>query len=337
MYHSIIRDRIRSQGLLHSAMFELTYRCNLDCFFCYNDRGKPGLPLTLDHYIQALDELAAMNVLFVTFTGGEPLMHPDFFAIASAARERGFAIRIKSGGHSIRSSVARRLKEEVNPFQVEVSLHGASADSHERQTRVKGSFTRLLHNIREMQSLGLRTTLVSTLTRWNESEFRAMYTLADELGVFLRWQGPVSPRDDGDDSPLQIQPSSSSWQALMAYSSQRQCDSLPSPAGSAPVLVSDAGSVENEQWCGAGSEDVLIDPFGSVFPCLHLRWEAGNLHNDGIRDIWTRASTFGQARELSRETAIAMEGQEAEQLGAPLFCPGLDRKLKKCGSCGSAG
>ena len=44
MYHTILRKRIRDKGLLHSAMLELTYRCNLDCFFCYNDKDATGEP-----------------------------------------------------------------------------------------------------------------------------------------------------------------------------------------------------------------------------------------------------------------------------------------------------
>lgn len=333
MYHSLIKDRIRQQGLLHSATLELTYACNLDCFFCYNEKDKPGSPLQLPQYMSLLDDLAAMNVLFVSLTGGEPMIHPEFFAIAAAARERGFVIRVKTGGHSLRNRTAVRLKEEVDPFQVEVSLHGATAATHERQTRVAGSFSRLLSNLDQMQSLGLRVTLVSTLTAWNEAETEAMFKLADDRGLMLRWQGPVSPRDDGDMEPTSIQPSLSAWQHLYAQIEQRLPGDRPGVAGA--VLATDTSLENNEQWCGAGSDDVLIDPFGSVYPCLHLRWEAGNLHQQSIQQIWNQAATFGEARQLSADTALAMDGQQPEQLGAPMFCPGLDEKLSGCGSCSS--
>ena len=92
-------------------------------------------------------------------------------------------VRVKSNAHALRGKLAQRMKDEVDPFLVEVSLHGASPESHDRQTRVPGSFARLIANLREARALGLRIKLNSPLTLWNEHEIEAMYALADELGV----------------------------------------------------------------------------------------------------------------------------------------------------------
>ncbi len=332
MYHSVIRRRIREQGLLHGIMLELTYACNLDCFFCYNDREAQGEPLNPEQYRQLFDDLAAMNVMFVTFTGGEPLLYPHFFELGRAARERGFAIRIKTNGHAVRGATAQRLKEEINPLLVEMSLHGATSQTHDRQTRVAGSFNRLLRNIREMQDLGLRPGLVSTPTAWNEQELEAMYELARSIGVPLRFQGPVGPRDNGDQSPLEIQPSPASWERLLELG-ERYRQAPHATAFGPPVEETGQEDKGETAWCGAGSEEILVDPFGNVFPCLHLRWSAGNLHDLGIREIWERSKAFPAARELSEETAGQMREKKPRQLGAPLYCPGL--ALKGCGGCNS--
>jgi len=45
---------------------------------------------------------------------------------------------------------------ELDRVVVEVSLHGASAETHDRQTRVEGSFDRLLANLQEMLARGRR-------------------------------------------------------------------------------------------------------------------------------------------------------------------------------------
>ncbi|WP_457676108.1 radical SAM/SPASM domain-containing protein [Thiolapillus sp.] len=331
MYHAVIRRRIREQGLLHGIMLELTYDCNLDCFFCYNDREAGGTLLAVEQYERLLDELAAMNVMFVTLTGGEPLLYPGFFRVARAARERGFAIRIKTNGHAVRGATARRLRDEINPLLVEMSLHGATAETHDRQTRMPGSFARLLENICEMNRLGLRPGLVSTLTAWNEPELEAMYALAAELHVPLRFQGPVGPRDNGDRAPLAIQPSREGWRKLLELGKRHQPPPHASAFLSSPPQEKDG---DEKAWCGAGSEEIIVDPFGNVFPCLHLRWPAGNLHEQGIQEIWTKARAFPAARELSADTAERLQGSKPEQLGAPLFCPGL--ALKGCGGCGGS-
>lgn len=335
MYHSVIKNHIRRDGLLHSVMLELTYRCNLDCFFCYNDKKAPGVPLSLEQYIRLFDELAAMQVLFMTFTGGEPLVHPDFFTLARAARESGFSIRVKSNGHMIRGEIARRLKQEVNPLQVEMSLHGATAETHERQTRVPGSFARLLENITLMRQLDLRPSLVSTLTAWNEQETEAMFVLADRLGVQLRFQGPVGPRDDGDTEPMQIQPSVSGWQHFIEIAGRRANAGLERQGTAASAVVIGNSQQYDDSYCGAGSEEILVDPVGNVFPCLHLRHAAGNLHDASLQTIWRTSRVFHEARELTEATMLRMKSEgPLSTLGSPLFCPGMEKK--GCDTCSGA-
>ncbi|HRZ53781.1 MAG TPA: SPASM domain-containing protein, partial [Candidatus Contendobacter sp.] len=78
-----------------------------------------------------------------------------------------------------------------------------------------------------------------------------------------------------------------------------------------------------------GSEEIHVDPFGNVFPCLHLRWPAGNLHRQSIAEIWNDSPVFARARHLSVATARRWAGQQPTQFGAPLFCPGL---ALTCGS-----
>ena len=42
MYRDSILRTVRAPRLLHDVTLELTYHCNLDCFFCSNDREQSG-------------------------------------------------------------------------------------------------------------------------------------------------------------------------------------------------------------------------------------------------------------------------------------------------------
>ena len=92
---TLLGDRLRrawDDNRLTTAMLELTYACNLDCTFCYNDLGLEGRPLSLDQYCTLLDDLAALGALQVTLTGGEPLAHPRFFEIGRRATGNLFMV-----------------------------------------------------------------------------------------------------------------------------------------------------------------------------------------------------------------------------------------------------
>ena len=303
-----------SENRLFTVLLELTYRCNLDCFFCYNDLSLAGRPLTFDGYETLLRDLAAMNVLTVTLTGGEPLAHPDFFRIGALARELGFVVRVKSNGHALHGALAQRLRDEIDPYCVEVSLHGATAATHDRQTRVPGSHARLLDNVRSMLALGLRVKVNSTLTAWNEGETRGMYALCDELGVPLQFDLQVSPRDDGDASPLTIKPTDAGIRALLALENER----AQMRESCAPEATANAPAAQAKH-CGAGSAGIAVDPYGNVYPCVQWRRAVANLHDVRIHDVWSGA--FDGIRQETVEVAGLVAAHPRGRLLN--FCPGL--------------
>ena len=334
MYLADTLRKVREQRILHDVTLELTYRCNLDCFYCYNDRDKPGTYLSIEQYKTLLDDLAEMQTLFLMLTGGEPMMHPGFFEIGNHARKLGFVTRIRTNGHSLNKRLAKRLKEEVDPYIVEVSLHGATAEVHDRQTRVEGSFERLVKNIKTAREVGLRCNVVSTPTAWNEHQIKEMFSLCDSLNVPLRFQGPVAPRDNGDTEPLIIQPKPETWDRITDILTKRK-KVRPKPAGktfrTGPAEKSDP---EEKAMCGVGVSGVDIDPYGNVQACMHLQTSAGNLHDGSIKEIWNNSPLFQRARKKSVEAAKQFKDTSPNQYGAPVFCIAVEENAKKgCGSC----
>jgi MoaA/NifB/PqqE/SkfB family radical SAM enzyme len=288
-----VMRRTWNENLLFTALVELTYRCNLDCYYCYNDLGLRGTALTRDQYFRFFEDLAAMQTMYLILSGGEPLAHPDFFPLGRRARELGFVTKIKSNGHALRGALARRVKDEIDPFMVEISLHGECAETHDRQTRVEGSFDRLMQNLPALQDLGLRIKLNSTLTAWNENEVEGMYRIADNLGALLHVDPQVTPRDDGDTSPLSISPSREGVQRLFRFQLERdralpKQDNGPADMPDERSCMGPDGSVIRQ--CGAGSSGVAVDPFGNVYPCVQWRRPIGNLHEQSIHDIWHQES-----------------------------------------------
>lgn len=331
MYSDVIIPRIKQQRLLHDVTLELTYGCNLDCFYCYNDRDKVGKLLSLAQYRTLLEDLASMETLFLMLSGGEPMLHPHFFEIGAMTRELGFVTRIRTNGHSLGRRNAKRLRDEVEPYMVEVSLHGADAATHDRQTRVAGSFDRLVANLRGALEIGLRCNVVTTPTAWNEHQIDEMFALCDSLGVLLRFQGPVAPRDNGDTEPLIIQPSPSVWEEISKGQAQRRPHVEP-----LSIAPSKANQEEEQATCGVGVAGVDVDPYGNVQACMHLQRSAGSLHEHSIEEIWQDSPVFRQARERAVAAAKQFENSGPQQMGAPLFCIAVDENCSKgCGGSAS--
>jgi len=326
MAYSDAIDRTWRENILFAALVELTYRCNLNCSFCYNDTKLQGIPLSIEEYRRFFEDLRDLGTMNLTLSGGEPLAHPEFFALGRMARDLGFLVRVKSNAHALRGKLAQRMLDEVDPFLVEVSLHGATAATHDRQTQVPGSFDRLVPNLRAASALGLRIKLNAPLTLWNEHEVEAMFALADDLGVRIEVDPEITGRDDGDMSPLDIGPTRAGMARLLDLQ-QRRADAIrklhPPRADTAARPASAPTSSAEEKQCGAGSSSVTIDPFGNVYPCVQWRRRIGNLHETSIKAMWNHSDELTEVRRLAIEAKKTVNGLATPGFG---YCPGSAEK-----------
>jgi MoaA/NifB/PqqE/SkfB family radical SAM enzyme len=297
----------RAQPL--SASLELTYRCNWRCVFCYNPRHHDQRGLSGREWLDVLDELRALGTLYVGLTGGEPLTHPEFFAIARGVRERAFALRILSNGALITEKAADEIAG-LSPMAVEMSLHGSRAETHDRATAIAGSFDALLRGVDRLREREVSVVLKTPITRLCEDEMEAMHALAEARGVPWRIDPVLTARDDGDPGPLAYRASEPALERVYRRLAA---------AGQLPHEERLEGGVN----CGLGRTTIAIDPEGNVYPCIQWRKAPmGNVRETPLRELWPTAQGRTEAAAVARaanDTLIAAGGAVA----AFSFCPAL--------------
>jgi MoaA/NifB/PqqE/SkfB family radical SAM enzyme len=160
-----------------------------------------------------------------------------------------------------------------------------------------------------------------------------MFALCDSLGLPLRFQGPVTPRDNGDPEPLTIQPKPETWDQVTKLVIQRRAAQKLSEPESVSRSTESEEKPEETAMCGVGVSGVDIDPYGNVQACMHLQTPAGNLHDQSIEDIWNNSPVFQRARAASVAAALQFTDKPPMQYGAPLFCIAVEENANKgCGS-----
>ena len=301
----------RAQPL--SASLELTYRCNWRCVFCYNPRHHDLRGLGTARWLSLLDELRALGTLYVALTGGEPLSHPEFLTIARGVRERAFALRILTNGALVTETLADEIAR-LMPMAVELSLHGARAESHDRATATPGSFAAMLRGLDRLRERGVPLVLKTPVTRLNEDELDGMRAIAESRGVPLRLDAMLTPRDDGDTGPLAYRATPAGvermYRALAAQGALPSEERVPGGAN-----------------CGLGRTTLAIDPEGNVFPCMQWRRAAlGNVRETNLAQVWSGS----EERERAAAAARAANDRLAEAgpaLAAFPYCPALAQQL----------
>ena len=83
-------------------------RCNLSCTYCneYDDFSKP---VPTDKMVARLNKLADLGTRIITFSGGEPLLHPDLDILISTIRSRGRIAGMITNGYNLMPDRIQRL------------------------------------------------------------------------------------------------------------------------------------------------------------------------------------------------------------------------------------
>jgi selenobiotic family peptide radical SAM maturase len=162
---------------IFTLQWHITQACDLHCRHCYDRSQYKSLSFQQEKAV--LDDLAAFcgsrNVHGqVTFTGGNPLLHPHFEELYREASALGFSTAIL-GNPTTREQVEKIMAIQPPAFY-QLSLEGLAA--HNDYMRGEGHFQRVLAFLELLRELKVYSMVMLTLTRANMDQ---VLPLADIL------------------------------------------------------------------------------------------------------------------------------------------------------------
>ncbi len=165
------------------VIWNLLRRCNLTCKHCYSisaDKKFPG-ELGTEEIRQVMADLKAFGVPAIILSGGEPLLHPDIFDIATHAKQLGFYTGLSSNGTLINTNNISAIAATGFNY-VGVSLDGIGP-THDRFRRLDGAFDAAMRGIRLCKARDIKVGLRFTLTQDNAAELPQLLRLLDDEGI----------------------------------------------------------------------------------------------------------------------------------------------------------
>ena len=136
--------------------WQITNECNLACLHCIEESG-PGKAykdeLTTEEAYTIIDQLVKAEVPYVSFSGGEPMVRPDFFGMVERITTGGVGLKIETNGHYLTPENCKKLKD-LGVKAVQVSLDGATPASFNKM-RVHGRYDKALEGIKNLRDAGV--------------------------------------------------------------------------------------------------------------------------------------------------------------------------------------
>jgi radical SAM protein with 4Fe4S-binding SPASM domain len=169
--------------------FAITKDCNLECGHCwpnYSGETESG-HIPLEVFRRTILDFIAYGLEKVIITGGDPLLHPDWFSIArySCGEQRIKEVCIQTNATLIDSHIIDLLLSPgMEKISVQVSLDGGTAKTNDI-VRGEGTFKKALRGLRLLADSGLRTRVSINFTefRHNYEEIPFVLGLLKNLGI----------------------------------------------------------------------------------------------------------------------------------------------------------
>ena len=167
-----------------AVLAELTHRCPLGCPYCSN-------PLTLDRardeldtagWQRVIDEAAALGVLQIHFSGGEPMVRPDLEILVADAHRAGLYTNLITSAVLLDEPRLSRLKE-AGLDHVQISFQDSDPMNADRIGGFAGGHAKKLSAARLVREAGLALTINAVMHRQNIEHVPEMIELALALGA----------------------------------------------------------------------------------------------------------------------------------------------------------
>ncbi|SRR5579872_19051 len=283
-----------------SLLAELTYRCNLQCPYCYNplDLSAYRPELDADAWCRVVDEAAALGILQLHLSGGEPTLRPDdLCSIVERARRREIYTNLITQGTFLSDELLDRLVL-AGLDHIQLSLQGAHAQLADSFAGAAVHERKLDALVRALQR-DVAVTLNCVLHAGNIDGIDDVIALAERFGVkrlelanaqFYGWglrnRAALLPsREQVDRATASVQGARGRLRGRMeiSYVLADYYEVFPKPC-----------------MHGWASRFLTVAPDGRVLPCpaaaaiATLTFE--NVRERGLAEIWQHSAAFNAYR-----------------------------------------
>jgi pyrroloquinoline quinone biosynthesis protein E len=283
----------------YALLAEITYRCPLHCPYCSNPtHARNDGELTTDEWMRVIREAAALGVLQIGFSGGEPLVRHDLADLVRAARAANLYTNLITSGIGFDDDRARALRD-AGLDSVQLSFQSDESDLSDDIAGAR-AHQRKLDVAAKIRAAGIPLSLNFVIHRRNIDRLAKIIRLAETLGAarvelanvqFYGWaffnrtallptrEQVIRAREIATVAKARLAGKIDIFYVLPDYYETR-----PKPCLN-----------------GWGQRYLTVNPIGDVLPCPTASSAIPDLHFENIREhdldwIWSESESFNRFR-----------------------------------------
>jgi pyrroloquinoline quinone biosynthesis protein E len=280
-----------------SLLAEITYRCNLQCAYCYNplDLSSYREELRVDEWQRVIAEAADLGVLQIHFSGGEPTLRADDLVVmVETARNRDLYTNLITQGTFLSEPLLDRLIG-VGLEHAQISIQSADAGAGDAIAGATVHAQKYDAIARSLARGTIAVTMNCVLHRANIDGIGDVIALAERLTIKRLELANAQMYGWAHHNRASVLPTRDQLQRAGEIVTQAQ-SRLHGVMDIIYVRADYLDAFPKACMNGWGRQFMTVAPNGKVLPCpaaaaistLHFE----NVREASLDDIWYRSPSF---------------------------------------------
>ena len=293
---SCVNSNIDFKNSLRSLHIEIASKCNERCVHCYIPHEKKTQMINSDLFFSIVSQGREMNIINVTLSGGEPLLHEDIIVFFKQCRKLDLSVNVLSNLTLLSDDMLDEMKR--NPLLcVQTSIYSTNPSIHDSITRVSGSFEKTKRNLLKLKESGIPVQISCPIMKQNKDSFNDVIAFGEENNIPVAVDYVIFASYDHSKCNLVNRLSLEEIErAFDKQASGEYIDTLCDVAAEKEQLTA------QDPICSICRYYICVSAEGRVFPCIGWQENViGDLNKQSLKEIWETSEDINRLRQITRQ------------------------------------
>lgn len=294
-----VKSIFKTNEFLRSIHIEIANACNERCVHCYIPHKYKTNIMDSDLFYRIIEEGRQMNIIHVTLSGGEPLLHKDIIDFLIKCRELDLSVNVLSNLTLLTDEMVDEMKK--NPLlSVQTSIYAMNPDVHDEITKLQGSLEKTICGLKKLIKAKIPVQISCPVMKQNKVDFVNVIRWGYDNNISVAVEPVIFASYDHTGDNLSNRLSLEEIGKVFDYElTEGYVETISDLAKEKEALKDD------DPICSICRYSFCISVTGEVYPCVG--WQSnviGTLDNQNLSEIWKNADKIKCLRKIKRKDFV---------------------------------
>lgn len=286
----------KTNEFLKSIHIEVASACNERCVHCYIPHENKTSFMDSELFYKIIESGRKMNIIHVTLSGGEPLIHKNIIGFLEKCRKMDLSVNVLSNLTTLNDEIIIEMKKN-RLLSVQTSVYSMDAKVHDSITNLSGSLEKTIKGLEKLSAEGIPVQISCPITKENRENFVDVIKWGKGHNIAVAVEPIIFASYDHTGRNLSNRLSLKEIEkAIELELNEGYADSLNE------IAKEKESFTESDPICSICRYSLCISAIGDVYSCVG--WEnniLGNLKNQSLQNIWENSERIKYLRQIKRK------------------------------------